>query len=549
MPKRIGKALLVKFFRRGTGGGASPTAYLMQPMDANGRRREPLPECLGGDPQLCARLIDSIDRKHKYSSGVLAFHKDDKPTPEQQAEAMREFERAAFAGLESDQYHCLWVKHEHCGNVELHFVTPKIELRTGKQLNIKPPGTTKFFDAWRDFMNAKHNWADPLEPERKQDFKLDHNQSLTWKQAKTVLNTYLAQQKDIALENGLDYTRETLVSDLNALNGVSISKTNERSVSVMVDGFKQPMRLNGATYEQQFSAACAVDRAEAARENRPSEADRSARSERLGRELEKKIAGRRELYAERYVKTVRTFPESGRDTSRLDTSSCQDSQRDNREAKRSRSPHGSDADKDFRETEEIEREAPRDKMEHQERHKVDLNYPRWDFHNGHGLNAWNSYFSRSIEVKNESKSKNTRSKSADTKRYEERRSNQSDKRARLNNDHERDRNFREQFIRLVEIAKQGAIRLKQLRDRIIQHQREFTAAKENERANNRSVENGHRQAGSAEIGSIQDRINISKGRTEKMAYVNDWLMYTKELQKEKNRQYQTTRSSGPSFGM
>ncbi|MEB6138280.1 relaxase/mobilization nuclease domain-containing protein, partial [Klebsiella pneumoniae] len=50
------------------------------------------------------------------------------------------FEAVAFAGLESDQYNILWVRHEHANHHELHFVTPRVELSSGKSLNIRPPG-------------------------------------------------------------------------------------------------------------------------------------------------------------------------------------------------------------------------------------------------------------------------------------------------------------------------------------------------------------------------------------------------------------------------
>ena len=50
------------------------------------------------------------------------------------------FERVAFAGLEPDRYSILWVRHQHAGHHELHFVTPRMELVSGKSLNIHPPG-------------------------------------------------------------------------------------------------------------------------------------------------------------------------------------------------------------------------------------------------------------------------------------------------------------------------------------------------------------------------------------------------------------------------
>lgn len=292
--------MLVKFFNRGTGKGSSVMSYLVQPVNANGQRREPLPVVLSGEPTLCAALIDSIERKHKYTSGVIAFHDEDKPTPEQQIEVMSEFERVAFAGLEPDQYQCCWVKHEHCGNVELHFVTPKTELRSNKQLNIKPPGSTKVFDTFRNYFNTKNGWADPDAPERAQDIKIQLNQSMTQKQAKEVLHGYIAQCKEQMLNQQLDYTRESLTSDLNALDGVSVSRTTKNAVSVKLDGQERAIRLTGAVYEEQYSALRASDTKEAATENRSHRERTSERNRHTEEKLSRIIDSRSKFNRERY---------------------------------------------------------------------------------------------------------------------------------------------------------------------------------------------------------------------------------------------------------
>ncbi|MDE9571774.1 relaxase/mobilization nuclease domain-containing protein, partial [Xenorhabdus bovienii] len=78
------------------------------------------------------------------------------------------FEALAFAGLGSDQYNILWVRHSHAGHHELHFVTPRVELSTGKSLNIRPPGeaSKRAFDDFRSEINARYGLADPEDPHR-----------------------------------------------------------------------------------------------------------------------------------------------------------------------------------------------------------------------------------------------------------------------------------------------------------------------------------------------------------------------------------------------
>ncbi|SLN71740.1 DNA relaxase MbeA [Roseovarius gaetbuli] len=137
--------MLIKFFRNGKGAGAGPVGYLVADKvlayddnrdlirDADGQpmavTREPLPEVLRGNPDRTEALIDASRHQWTYRAGVISFAATDAPTEEQQAEVMDGFERLAFAGLDPTQYEVLWVRHTHEDRVELHFCTPRLELR------------------------------------------------------------------------------------------------------------------------------------------------------------------------------------------------------------------------------------------------------------------------------------------------------------------------------------------------------------------------------------------------------------------------------------
>ncbi|MCK7226005.1 relaxase/mobilization nuclease domain-containing protein, partial [Enterobacter kobei] len=90
------------------------------------------PEVLRGNPEYTTELIDSLDFKYKYTSGVLSFAPGETITPEMEEAIMDRFEDTAFAGLSRDQYSIMWVRHSHAGHHELHFITPRVELSTGK---------------------------------------------------------------------------------------------------------------------------------------------------------------------------------------------------------------------------------------------------------------------------------------------------------------------------------------------------------------------------------------------------------------------------------
>ena len=179
--------MLIKFFPNGKGAGAGPVGYLVaeRVLAYDGNRdliryadghpmtvtRDPLPEVLRGDPSRTEALIDASRHQWTYRAGVISFAAEDAPSEAQQAEVMDAFEQLAFAGLDGQQYDMLWVRHSHEDRVELHFCTPRLELTTGRSLNIAPPGYQDAYDSLRDLMNQRHGWADPMELERAQEVR------------------------------------------------------------------------------------------------------------------------------------------------------------------------------------------------------------------------------------------------------------------------------------------------------------------------------------------------------------------------------------------
>lgn len=195
---------MVRFFDHGDGSGAAAVEYLLaeevaaytedrKRLPDQTVRRQVLPEVISGDPELTRHLIDSNTRKWRYTSGVVAFHTDDDPSDSEQAAVMQDFEKAAFAGLIGDQSNILWVRHQHMGNVELHFLIPRVELYSNRSFNPAPPGSEPYFNAFRDYWNAREGWVSPEEPGRKRMvkpvFDLDDR-----KQIKETIQTLIAQK-------------------------------------------------------------------------------------------------------------------------------------------------------------------------------------------------------------------------------------------------------------------------------------------------------------------------------------------------------------------
>ena len=258
--------MLMKVFPHGTGEGDKPSRYLVRP-DYPGRDTAP-PQVLRGDPAMTRALIDSIERRWKFTSGVLSWHPDDTVSEDQEEEVMNAFERVAFAGLEADQRHILWVRHTHAGHHELHFLIPRLELSSGKDFNACPPGWQKDFDVFRDLFNWREGWARPDDPARARD-ELPKKADLfkarmeRWgkeiresdrDRAKEVIHTFLKEK----VARGLVRDREDV---LNALKeqGLRINREGRDYISVIAPGSGMKMRFRGGFYAKSWTPKAALE--------------------------------------------------------------------------------------------------------------------------------------------------------------------------------------------------------------------------------------------------------------------------------------------------
>jgi hypothetical protein len=255
--------VIISFSASGTGSGAAPVDYLtareVLAYDENRnlirdeygqpqiKIRDPLPEVLHGNPDRTRGLIDASANKWSYTAGVVSFADSDQPSEDAQQEAIELFEALAFAGLEADQYDCLWVRHVHEGNVELHFCTPRLELAMGRALNIAPPGHEAAFSALRDVLNKTHGWADPMEPDLARDFKLVR-ESTDRAEARQVIVGALYDQIDA----GLITDRASMVAFFED-TGFEVTRQSAKSISVRDPEFQKPFKLEGVLTHENWS--------------------------------------------------------------------------------------------------------------------------------------------------------------------------------------------------------------------------------------------------------------------------------------------------------
>ena len=179
--------MIVKFFRRSKEKGSKPINYFL----GADKDRE-FARVLSGDPVITEHLINATKFENKYKSGVLSFaERADEISEADKLAIMRSFEATLFPGLDPDQYDILWIEHsdkdrfdvdadgkaikgtERIGRLELNFVIPCHELRSGKRLQPFYTGTDmRRVNAWKNITNRELKTlkgdavADPNDPKR-----------------------------------------------------------------------------------------------------------------------------------------------------------------------------------------------------------------------------------------------------------------------------------------------------------------------------------------------------------------------------------------------
>lgn len=220
--------------------------YLAKPV--NGEVTREGASLLSGDIELTQELINQASEKfkHGYTAGVLSFEEKDISTAEKM-ELMSSFEECLLPGIDPKDYNVLWVEHTDKDRLELNFVVPRIHV--GTEAHLQP----YFHDVdqhrhkhWQEMSNAKYGYSSPDDPEKKHAITFNAKEPQSRKEIKIAI--------DELLKEGEPNDRSDVVSVLNDIEGVEVSRTVKKSISVKIDGLDKPLRLTGAYFEQDYRA-------------------------------------------------------------------------------------------------------------------------------------------------------------------------------------------------------------------------------------------------------------------------------------------------------
>ena len=249
--------MLVKFLARGTGSAGAAVGYLLGERDAAGKPREGV-EVLRGNPDMVAAVADTLAFEHKYTSGVIAWAPEDRPTDEQIEAVLDAFEKTAWAGLEPDRYAWAAVLHrERGGGAHVHVLAARCDLETGRGLNIAPPGWAKTFGPLRDAFNHEHGWARPDDPARARVQQPGHRAYVEAAQLRAglgleasprdLIRDYLLQR----VEHGTVQNRADVVGALREA-GLAVPRQGKDYLTALDPETGDRWRLKGELYGENF---------------------------------------------------------------------------------------------------------------------------------------------------------------------------------------------------------------------------------------------------------------------------------------------------------
>ena len=271
----------IKFLEHGKGSAAKASAYVLDKLDHMGNIRAGV-EVLKGDATTFNAICDSSPHLWKYTSGVIAWSKEDAPTDEQIKEVLDDFESHAFAGLDPAQYHLFAVLHtDQDGSKHIHVLTPRLDIQSGKSLNIAPPGHEKHFDSLRDYFNTKYQWSRPddlllmqttqepnhiakLNAQAKKILSSQELENLPKKQFCQAMDNYVRT----LLKTQTAANRADIVACINELDGINSVKPSKNFLAITLDNGKTH-RLKGDFYHEQFEIESYTEHVRAAAESKP----------------------------------------------------------------------------------------------------------------------------------------------------------------------------------------------------------------------------------------------------------------------------------------
>ncbi|MFW5767790.1 MAG: toprim domain-containing protein [Bacteroidota bacterium] len=215
------------------------------------------------------------------------------------------FEKTAWPGLEQDRYVWSAIMHEKDGRVDVHVYAARVDIETGKSLNITPPGWHNTFNLLCEHFNYKYGWARPDDLSRRRAlspgnyFQLDARKlkdGMAHEDPRQVIHKYI----EAKIIQGQITERSEIIQDLIEC-GLEIPRQGKDYITVKDPDTQEKYRMKGVYYEREFNVSNFA-KAEA-EERRRDQTDRGIdpeKSEIAWNKLQEKIEKRAEYNRKNY---------------------------------------------------------------------------------------------------------------------------------------------------------------------------------------------------------------------------------------------------------
>ena len=281
--------MVVQFFKGGRTkqGAKSAVGYLL-----NQRMEQGTAKVYQGNPDLTLKIISQINRKWKFTSGVISFEEPYDKVKDILPKIKEEFEKTFFPGLSKDQYNILYVLHTDKGRAELHFIVPRIELTTGKDLAIYThKKDLKKKDLFQRYINSFYDLSNPLDKKKQETLKIEDRK---WSNENKEFKKQLHELIEQGVLDGVFSNREEIVSFLKK-NGIEVKREGKNYITIINPSNQKSVRLKGEYYDETWSITRTIEKI-SRREERESLV-------RLGEKLRERVARDAEANRKKYSKS------------------------------------------------------------------------------------------------------------------------------------------------------------------------------------------------------------------------------------------------------
>ncbi|WP_103588903.1 relaxase/mobilization nuclease domain-containing protein [Campylobacter concisus] len=239
--------MLIKFFKTNSGGGESGIDYLL-----NSRVADKTAYVIKGNEHVTRQIINNIENRQKTCIGCLSFEEDniDKNIKK---ELIREFERILF-GMYKERFNILWVEHIDKGRLELNFVIPKIDLKSGLAFNpYYHKADMPLIDSWQNYTNLRYNFSDPKDPAKSHILQGQRKEL-------SLIKDYIELER-ILIDKFINQEFTCRSDILKAFNdsNIEITRVGGDYVSVKLPNSKKARRFKGDMFNEKFTSIEAME--------------------------------------------------------------------------------------------------------------------------------------------------------------------------------------------------------------------------------------------------------------------------------------------------